>query len=40
MAEIIHKDLSYKIIGIAYKIGNLLGCGLEEKNYQKAFEHF
>lgn len=38
MAEIIYKDLSYKIIGITYKINSLLGSGLEERVYQDAFE--
>ena len=38
MTEIIYKDLSYKIIGIAFRINGLLGSGLEEKVYQSAFE--
>lgn len=38
MAEIIYKNLSYRIIGIAFQVNNLLGPGLEEKVYQKAFE--
>lgn len=38
MAEIIYKDLSYKIIGIAFTVNNLIGAGLEEKVYQTAFE--
>lgn len=37
MAEIIYKDLSYEIIGIAFRINSLLGSGLDEKAYQLAF---
>lgn len=40
MTEIIYKDLSYKIIGIAFRINGLLGSGLEEKVYQNAFEEY
>ena len=40
MAEIIYKDLSYKIIGIAFRVNSLLGSGLEEKVYQSAFEEY
>jgi len=36
--EIIYSELSYKIIGIAFKIFNYLQCGHQEKHYQKAFE--
>jgi GxxExxY protein len=35
--DIIYKDLSYKIIGIAYNIFNELGPGHKEKYYQNAF---
>lgn len=34
--EIIHKELSYKIIGILYGVYNKLGPGYQEKYYQKA----
>lgn len=34
--EIIHKDLSYKIIGIVYKVYNNLGYGYQEKYYKQA----
>ena len=40
MAEIVYKDLSYKIIGIAFRVNGLLGSGLEEKVYQNAFEEY
>jgi len=30
------KDLSYKIVGVAYEAFNQLGCGYQEKYYQKA----
>ena len=36
--EIIYPDLSYKIIGISFKVFNELGWGLSEKDYQKALE--
>lgn len=35
--KIIYPDLSYKIIGIAFKVFNSLGFGLSEKHYQEAF---
>ena len=36
--EIIFPELSYKIIGIAYKVFNSLQYGHQEKYYQRAFE--
>ena len=36
MAEIIHKELSYKIIGAVFEVFNKLGYGYQEKYYQKA----
>jgi GxxExxY protein len=36
MAELIHGELSYKIIRILYKIYNTIGPGLQEKYYQRA----
>lgn len=38
MTEIIFKDLSYKLTGIAYKIDNQIGFGHNEKIYSDAFE--
>ncbi|MDI6732036.1 MAG: GxxExxY protein [Candidatus Margulisbacteria bacterium] len=38
MTEIIHKELSYKIIGILYDVYNSLGAGYQEKYYQKAIK--
>lgn len=35
--EIIYPELSYKIVGAAFKIFNEFGFGLDEKFYQKAF---
>ena len=37
--NILFKELSYRIIGIAFKIHSKLGCTLPEKCYQHAFEH-
>ena len=37
MPKLIYPDLSYRIVGIAYKIYNDLGYGYQEKYYQKAF---
>ncbi len=38
MEDLIFKELSYKLIGIAYKIDNQLGFGHTEKVYSEAFE--
>lgn len=36
--KLIYPELSYKIIGIAFKIYNQLGHDIKEKYVQKAFE--
>ena len=36
MAEIVYPELSYKIVGLLYKIHNELGGGYQEKIYQAA----
>lgn len=36
MVELIHGELSYKIIGLLYKIYNAMGSGFQEKYYQNA----
>lgn len=36
MPDLIHKDLSYKVVGIIFKVFNELGYGYYEKYYQKA----
>ena len=36
MTELVYKDLSYKIIGILFNVFNELGCGYQEKYYQRA----
>lgn len=36
MVEIIYPELSYKIVGILYKVYNELGGGYQEKYYQHA----
>lgn len=36
--ELVYKDLSYRLVGLAYKIDNELGFGYQEKIYSKAFE--
>lgn len=36
--ELIHSDLTYKIIGLLFKIHTELGCGFPEKIYQRAIE--
>jgi GxxExxY protein len=35
--KIIFPELSYKIVGIAFKVFNELGFGMDEKYYQRAF---
>lgn len=37
--ELIHGELSYKLIGILYKIYNTIGGGLQEKYYQRAIKN-
>lgn len=36
--QLIYKDLSYKICGLAFKIDNAIGYGHPEKTYGDAFE--
>ncbi|MCG2693919.1 GxxExxY protein, partial [Candidatus Parcubacteria bacterium] len=36
MADLIHKDLSYKLNGIFFEVQNKLGTQFQEKHYQKA----
>jgi len=36
MARLIHPELSYKIMGIIFKVYNDLGYGYQEKYYQRA----
>ena len=38
MAEFIHKELSYKLVGLTYEVYNTLGFGLLEKVYGNSFE--
>ncbi len=38
MSKIIHAELSYKIVGVLYKVFKDLGAGLQEKYYQKAIK--
>jgi len=36
MADLVYKELSYKIVGILFKVYNELGGGYQEKYYQRA----
>src|SRR4030042_612347 len=36
--KLLHEELTYKIIGVLYKIYTELGCGFPEKIYQRAIE--
>jgi GxxExxY protein len=36
--KLLHKELTYKIIGILYKVHSNLGCGFTERIYQRAIE--
>lgn len=38
MAELIYPELSYKIVGILFKVYNQLGGGYQEKYYQQAIK--
>jgi GxxExxY protein len=35
---LLHEELTYKIIGILFKVHGSLGCGFTEKIYQRAIE--
>jgi GxxExxY protein len=37
MSELLHSQLSGKLLGIAFKVHNVLGCGLHESAYEEAF---
>jgi len=37
MSKLIHYRLSHKVLGIAFKVHNLIGCGLHESAYEEAF---
>jgi GxxExxY protein len=37
MSKLIHSQLSNKILGIAFRVHNILGCGLHESAYEEAF---
>lgn len=36
--ELVEPELSYKIVGLLFKVHSALGPGYQEKYYQKAFE--
>lgn len=36
--KLLYRQLTYKLIGIFYKVHTALGCGFPEKVYQKAIE--
>lgn len=38
MSEIVYKELSYKLVGLAYEVYNSLGHSLKEKIYCDAYE--
>jgi GxxExxY protein len=37
MSKLIHHELSNKLLGIAFKVQNIIGCGLHESAYEEAF---
>lgn len=37
-SKVVYSELSYKIVGILYKVYNQLGPGYQEKYYQRAIE--
>ena len=39
LIKLIHGELSYKLIGILYKIYNTIGGGFQEKYYQRAIKN-
>ncbi len=38
MGDLVYKDLSFKLVGLAYEVHNSLGSGLKEVVYQNAYE--
>lgn len=36
--KLLHRELTYKIIGVLYKVHSNLGCGFTERIYQRAIE--
>ncbi|RPJ03854.1 MAG: GxxExxY protein, partial [Spirochaetaceae bacterium] len=36
MAEIIHKEICFKLMNLAYTVHNILGSGLLESAYEEA----
>ncbi len=38
MAELVYPELSYLLVGLAYKVANGLGYGHQEKYLQRAYE--
>jgi GxxExxY protein len=36
--KLLHEELTYKIIGVLYRVHNTLGCGFPEKVYQRSIE--
>jgi len=38
MAKLIYPELSYKVMGVLYKVYNSLGSSRQEKHYQRAIE--
>jgi GxxExxY protein len=37
MSKLVHYNLSHKVLGIAFKVHNIIGCGLHESAYEEAF---
>ncbi|OGF23341.1 hypothetical protein A2Y83_01340 [Candidatus Falkowbacteria bacterium RBG_13_39_14] len=40
MDKVIHKELSYQIVGILFEVYNELGYGYQEKYYERAIKEF
>lgn len=38
MSKLIYEDLTFRIIGVLFKVHNKLGPALQEKHYQRAIE--
>lgn len=36
--KLLHRELTYKIIGMLYKVHSSIGCGFPERIYQRAIE--
>lgn len=39
-SKVVHKELSYKVVGVLFEVYNELGYGYQEKYYERAIEKY